>query len=255
MAEEFSYKVSYNSSPYIRHEKKKPKLGISITLLIIIITVAIFLIQNIVDYTTLNPQTGTGWFTRTFGLVPNDILHGQNLWSIFTNMFLHAPLWDGGLFHIAANMFSLVFLGSFLEKIIGKKRFLLVYIISGIAASILFIALASLFGTTALGARLFGSPDILAVGASGAIFGLAATLMILTPKVPVYIFFIPIAMPLWIGMLIMLFGLWALSASVGLPIGNSAHLGGFIAGIFYGLFLRAKYPRHVAIIGERFSKH
>jgi membrane associated rhomboid family serine protease len=74
--------------------------------------------------------------------------------------------------------------------------------------------------------------------------------MILTPKVPVYIFFIPIAMPLWIGMLIMLFGLWVLSASVGLPIGNSAHLGGFITGIFYGIYLRTKYPRRVALIGQ-----
>ncbi|MCX6742215.1 MAG: rhomboid family intramembrane serine protease [Candidatus Pacearchaeota archaeon] len=254
MAEGFSYKFSYDSSPYIRHEKK-PKLGISITLLLVIITVAIFLVQNIVDYTTLDKQTGVGWFTRTFGLIPNDVLHGEHVWSIFTNIFLHAPLWDGGLFHIAANMLSLVFLGSFLERLISKKKLFWIYIISGIVASLFFIILASLFGSTALGARLFGSPNVLAVGASGAIFGLAAVLMILTPKVPVYIFFIPIAMPLWVGMLIMLIGLWAVSAVAGLPIGNSAHLGGFIAGLFYGIYLRTKYPKKVALIRQAFHKN
>lgn len=253
MADEFSYRVSYDSSPYIR-KRKKPKFPISITLLLVILCVVVFLVQNIVDYSTLDKQTGTGWFTKTFGLVPNDVLHGKNVWGAFTSMFLHAPLWDGGLFHIAANMFSLVFLGSFLEKLIGKKRFFWVYILSGIAASLVFVLLASLFGSTDLGARIFGSPNILAVGASGAIFGIAATLMIITPKTPVYIFLIPIAMPLWIGMLIMLFGLWALSAGVGLPIGNSAHFGGFIFGILYGAYLRMKYPRRIALIGQMFGK-
>lgn len=255
MAEDFSYKVSYNSSPYIRSIKKKPKFKISITLIIIIFTVAIFIVQNIVDYATLDKQTGTGWFTKTFGLTPNDVLHGRNIWSIVTSIFLHATLQDGGILHIGANMLSLFFLGTFLERIIGKKKFFWVYILSGIAASLFFIALTSLFGATALGARIFGSSSDVAIGASGAIFGVAAVLMVLVPKAPVYIFFIPIAMPLWIGMLIMLLGLWALSASLGLPIGNSAHLGGLIAGLAYGAYLRMKYPQRVALIGQAFSKH
>lgn len=247
MAEEFSYRVAYDSSPYIRRERKKRKLGISITLLLMIICVVVFLTQTIVDYSTQD-SNGIGWFSKNFGLIPSEVLHGSNIWSIFTSMFLHA-----GVFHLAANMLSLVFLGSFLEKLIGKKRFFWVYIISGIVASLFFITLTALFGSTALGARIFGSSNVMAVGASGAIFGVAAVLMLITPKTPVYIFFIPIAMPLWVGMLIMLFGLWALSAGVGLPIGNSAHFGGFIFGILYGVYLRVKYPRRVALIGKMFS--
>jgi uncharacterized protein len=247
MADNFSYNKSYSSSPYIRHERKKFRLNISMALLLIIINVIIFIVQVIVDYFTATPDS-LGFFTRTFGLLPSDILQGKNLWSIFTNMFLHA-----NIFHIAANMISLIFVGSFLEKLIGKKRFILIYLISGIVASLFFVFLSLGFGSSDLGARIFGSPNVLAIGASGAIFGLAGVLMVLTPKVKVYIMFIPIAMPLWIGMLIMLFGLWSISAGVGLPIGNSAHFGGLVAGLSYGLFLRMRHKRKVQVLDSYFS--
>ena len=247
MPYKFSYKKSYSSSPYVQHVKKKRSFPISMTLLLIIINVLIFIVQVIWDYSTQTP-TSPGFFTSTFSIVPQDILHGQHLWSIVTNMFLH-----GSIFHILANMLSLFFVGSFLEKIIGKKKFFWLYIVSGIVASLFFVFLASAFGSSSLGARIFGSPDIAALGASGAIFGLVATLMILTPNVKVYIFFIPIAMPLWLGMLIMLFGLWIISAAASLPIGNSAHFGGFICGIAYGIYLRIKYRKKVQVLDKIFS--
>jgi membrane associated rhomboid family serine protease len=247
MADGFSYRTSYNASPYInRKPKKRPIL--SATIILIIITVLIFLVQIIVDY-AIKGSTGMGFFTQTFGLKPSDILHGKNLWSIVTSIFLH-----GGVFHIIMNMLSLMFLGSFLEKLIGKKRFLLIYFVSGIVASIFFVVLAGFFGSTSLGASIFGSPDALAVGASGAIFGLAATLMILTPKVKVYIFPIPKSMPLWLGVLINLFALWVISASLTLPIGNSDHLGGFLCGLAFGLFIRFKYKKRVQALDNYFSQ-
>ncbi len=236
--DKFSYTTSYNTSPYIRKKPKKRSF-LSATVILIIITVLIFLVQVIVDYAT------NGSFTRIFGLVPSDILHGKNLWSIVTTIFLH-----GSAFHIIMNMLSLMFLGSFLERIVGKKRFLMIYFVSGIVASLFFVFLAGFFGSTSLGSVLFGSLDIIAVGASGAIFGLAATLMILTPKVKVYIFPIPISMPLWLGVLINLIVLWILSIAVGLPIGNSAHLGGFICGLAFGLYLRFKYKRRVQVLNQ-----
>jgi len=246
MVEKFSYRKAYSSSPYIRHEKKKFRLNISVTLLLIIINVIVFLAQVIVDYFTQTANS-PGFFTRTFGLLPTDIIQGKNLWAIFTNMFLH-----GSIFHIAANMLSLIFVGSFLEKLIGKKKFTLIYLISGIIASLFFVFLSLGFGSTTLGARIFGSPDALAVGASGAIFGLAGVLMILTPKVKVYVMFIPIAMPLWLGMLIMLLGLWIISASIGLPVGNSAHFGGLVSGLIYGIYLRRKYKKKVHVLDRVF---
>lgn len=248
MPEKFSYRRAYSSSPYIRKAPGKFRFNISMTLLLIIINIVFFLIQLIIDYST-SSSASPGFFTRTFGLMPSDILQGKNLWALFTNMFLH-----GGFFHLAANMISLMFVGSFLEKLIGKKKFMFIYLISGIVASLFFVFLSLTFGSSDFGARIFGSPGALAVGASGAIFGLSAVLMILTPKVKVYIMFIPIAMPLWLGMLIMLFGLWILSAGIGLPVGNSAHLGGFLTGMLYGIYLRRKYKRKVRVLDKYFSQ-
>ncbi|MEM1534920.1 MAG: rhomboid family intramembrane serine protease [Candidatus Pacearchaeota archaeon] len=175
-------------------------------------------------------------FPDWIALKPANILRGKFLWTIITSMFVH-----GGFFHLIANMISLIFLGSFLERLIGWKRFLFIYFVSGLVADAAFI-LFSLF--------IKSEANVYAVGASGAIFGIAAVIMFLTPKLKVFVFPIPIAMPIYIALFIALFGLWAISLVAGLPIGNTAHLGGFIAGICYGSFLRFKYKRKVALINR-----
>ena len=103
-------------------------------------------------------------------LSPLNILHGKYLWTFITSMFMH-----GNLAHLFFNMFSLAFIGSFVEKIIGRKRFISFYLISGLFAGIVFVALSGLFGNSILGAKIFGDPNISGVGASGAIFGLLST--------------------------------------------------------------------------------
>ena len=100
---------------------------------------------------------------------------------------------------------------------------------------------------------MFGQTNIPAVGASGAIFGLAGMLAVLTPNLPVYIMFIPISMPMWFGTILIMFGLWAISASFNLPIGNAAHLGGLLVGVLYGLYLVNKNKHKAALIREHFS--
>jgi hypothetical protein len=159
-------------------------------------------------------------------------------WTIITSMFMH-----GGGFHIIANMFSLLFLGGFLERIIGKKRFIRIFMVSGLAGSLLYI----------LNFYLTGNGDVPAVGASGAIFGLGGMLAVITPRMPVYIMFIPIAMPMWVGVTLSLALLWFLSIAAGLPIGNLAHLGGLIAGLSYAVYLRTKYKRRFDMISHYFS--
>ena len=172
-------------------------------------------------------------------LTPSYILHGEKLWTIFTSMFAHA-----GIFHLFVNMLSLFFMGSFLERLIGKKRFILSYLLTGIIASLFFVAFAALFHQDL---------TMPAVGASGAIFGLGGILAVLTPKIPVYIMFIPIAMPLWLGITVMLAAMWVISALMGVPIGNAAHLGGFIAGLAYGFYMRLKYKRKMRVLDKMFS--
>lgn len=184
---------------------------------------------------------------KYFALQPNSFVKGMYVWTIFTSMFSHLMFW-----HIFANMITLSFVGNFVERIIGSKRYLKFYLISGIIASLLFILLSILFGNSPLGERLFGNPALFALGASGAVFGLAGLITILIPRMKVLAFFI-IPMPIWMAMVLFLGFFWILSAFSGLPIGNSAHLGGFLTGIAYGLYLKNKYPRKTEMLGRRFS--
>ncbi|MDH3353085.1 MAG: rhomboid family intramembrane serine protease [Nanoarchaeota archaeon] len=115
-------------------------------------------------------------------LQPASILAGKNLWTFITSMFAHA-----GLAHLFVNMFSLFFIGNFVEKLVGKKRFLAIYLASGIFAGLFFVVLSGLFGGNLLGARIFGDPSIPGVGASGALFGLVGVLAMLTPRAKVYL--------------------------------------------------------------------
>jgi membrane associated rhomboid family serine protease len=86
------------------------------------------------------------------------VAHGE-WWRLFTAMFLHASF-----FHLAVNMYSLYFVGSIAEQVIGRWRFLLLYLASGLAGS---------------AGALVWSPLQPTVGASGAIFGILGGLFIL----------------------------------------------------------------------------
>ena len=85
-------------------------------------------------------------------LLPAAVARGY-VWLLLTSMFLHA-----GFVHLALNMLSLYFVGSFTELTFGKGRFLALYLISGLAGGIAYL--------------YFGGFTTPAVGASGAIFGL-----------------------------------------------------------------------------------
>ncbi len=228
--------------------KKSFLKNISATRLLIYINVIFFIlaitfamiVPNFLDYIALNPTS---------------IFQNKYLWTFLTSMFMHAP---GGAipflsFHLLINMFVLFSLGSMMERIIGKKRFLWFYLISGLVAGLLFVFLSYFFGNTDLGSRIFGSPLIPAVGASGAIFAIAGLFMMLTPKVKFMIIFLPFfSLPAYIMIPLVLFGTWLVSASTGFLIGNTAHLGGFLCGIIYGLYLKKKYPRKTQLLNRQF---
>ncbi len=81
-------------------------------------------------------------------------------WRLVTAVFLHA-----GVVHLAFNMLALWFLGSAMEQALGTRRFLLLYLVSGLAGS--------------AGAILLTDPFAYTVGASGAIFGTMGALIVL----------------------------------------------------------------------------
>lgn len=203
---------------------------LSLTNWIIILNVAVFIAASLII--SFSPS-----FINYVALNPAFILQGKYLWTFLTSMFMHA-----NIPHIALNMISLFFIGNLVERLIGRKRFLAFYILSGLVAGIFFVLLAALFGMQL---------DISAVGASGAIFGLGGLLAVLTPKLPVLVFFI-IPMPMWLAMIFLLVALWIISLLSGLLIGNTAHLGGLIVGLVYGLYLRRRYKRKVRALNRYF---
>ncbi len=161
-------------------------------------------------------------FIEHYALVPDRLY----LPSFLTSMFLH-----GGWLHLIGNMWFLWVFGSHIEDAMGSGRFLIFYLISGVASA------AVQFVTSV------GSP-VPTVGASGAIAGVMGAFLILYPRVRVVtlIFIVifvttydlPAALMLIYWFLLQLLsGLGSLaSVSQAQSIAWFAHVGGFLAGIF-----------------------
>lgn len=180
---------------------------------------------------------------------PQLFFENYYFWTLLTSVFMH-----GNFFHLFINMFVLFSLGSLCERIIGRKRYLAFYLVSGIISSLFFVLFAYFLGGNDLGAKIFGNTTAFAVGASGAIFAIAGLFMILTPKLRFAIIFLPFfSLPAYIMIPLVLVATWVVSSSVGIGIGNTAHFGGFVAGVFYGLYLRNKYPQKTKMIERYFS--
>jgi membrane associated rhomboid family serine protease len=123
-------------------------------------------------------------------------------------------------------MLTLYFFGSYLSRLVGNTKFLIVYFAGGILGGILFMLLAS--------------PFSVAIGASGAVFALAGALVVMRPKLPVIIFPIPAPIPLWVAVI---GGFLILSFLPNSNIAWQAHLGGLVLGLIAGYIFRKK-ERH-----------
>ena len=233
---DYSYNITYEKP----RAKLKSRRKISITLILIMINVLIFFVLM-----AFIKDPSSGQILKNIALQPASILKGNYLWTILTSMFMH-----GGMMHLFVNMISLFFLGSFLERLIGRKKFIIVYFVSGIIASLFFVLFAIQPFSLIPGMGI--TPESFAVGASGAIFGLGGLLAVLTPRVPVYLMFIPIPMPLWFGIVLMFGLMWFVTVAAGLPIGNAAHLGGLIVGLIYGFYIRIHYRKKIAKLDKYF---
>lgn len=179
-------------------------------------------------------------------LKPESILSGNYLWTLVTHIFVH-----GGIFHLFINMFVLFSLGRLCETIIGRKRFVFFYLLAGIFAGVLSVLASGFFGNSF--ESIFGGANTYMVGASGAIFGIAGLFVMLLPRLRFSIIFLPFfSLPAYIMVPLVLIITWIASVAGGLGIGNVAHLGGFLAGIFYGYYLRKKYQKKVAMLQRYF---
>ena len=122
-------------------------------------------------------------------------------WQLLTSTFTHVAL-----LHIAFNMFALYILGPQLELVVGRARFLALYLLSGLAGSALVYWAAPEYQAT--------------VGASGAIFGLMGALLVVALKLRAQVQGILV----WIGINFFL----TISVS---GISWQGHLGGFVGGV------------------------
>lgn len=147
-----------------------------------------------------------------FGGLSLPLIKTGEVWRLLSNAFVH-----GGLLHLVVNMYSLVVLGTQVETFIGKWKFLLIYLISAISASLFSLALSD-------GA-------VVSVGASGALFGLMGALLYFGYHYRLYLSeaiktqIIPIIiLNLIIGFMVPF-------------IDNAAHIGGLIGGYLVAMAL------------------
>ncbi len=221
-----SGKLSY-SEPYLITKKHRTPVFRSLSnafsivksnysLSIIIIAVVSYFLQNI-----------PGYF-EFLALSPSDIVYAP--WkftlNLVTNIFLHVGPW-----HLIFNMMFLYFIGPELERRIGGKRFLVVFFLSGIIASIGY-TLWSFFTLF-----IFNKSLAPVVGASGALFGIFACLAVLAPHMRVYIIFIPMKIAEAL-IFFALFDLLLIGSTD--PIARSAHLSGVVTGLIIGKYLKKK---------------
>jgi rhomboid protease GluP len=119
----------------------------SITVILLGINIAVFVLE-----TALGGSTDIQVLVRLGAMVPILVAQGE-YWRPVTAMFLHV-----GLLHLALNSLGLYLFGNLVESAFGSARFLAIYLVSGLCASV--------------ASFTFGSPLAAAAGASGAVFGL-----------------------------------------------------------------------------------
>lgn len=204
-----------------------------INLMLILINVLAFLYEIQMDPSALKE------FIFEWGLIPARLLSDPSTtWmTIFTSMFLH-----GGWFHIINNMWVLFIFGDNVEARMGGIRYLLFYLLSGVAAVF-------------LQTYILPSSNVPMIGASGAVAGVLGAYLILFPHsriaslVPILFIFTIIEIPAVIFLLFwfgsqLYSGLFAIQGSSGSGIAWWAHIGGFLFGIFMVFFFRTRttYP-------------
>lgn len=141
------------------------------------------------------------------------VLEGE-YWRLLTSTFLH-----GGLEHLIVNMLALLFIGFFLEPVIGAWRFALSYLLTGLAGSI---------------TSIWWHPLSVSVGASGAILGMYGVAIALLLKN-----LLPGQLKRTSLLCFVAYAGYSLLSGLTGNIDNAAHIGGLLSGIFIGLAL---YP-------------
>ncbi|MBI5253364.1 MAG: rhomboid family intramembrane serine protease [Euryarchaeota archaeon] len=192
-----------------------------ITYSLIFLNVTIFIYEIV-----LESQNKLEGFIYTFALIPGDIIQGYGLYALLTSIFLHA-----GFVHLLGNMLYLHIFGDNIEDLMGKKRFVVFYIVCGLAASLL---------------QIYVNPysKVPNLGASGAIAGILGAYLVTFPRARVHCILTLGYFIRWVTLpAIFVLGMWfvlQLFSGVGSlsyisedagGVAYFAHIGGFVAGM------------------------
>lgn len=151
-------------------------------------------------------------------------------WRFFSAIFLH-----GGVGHLLYNCFALALFGSILERLVGSRKFLIIFFVTGVIANLISV-------------NFYSS----SLGASGAIFGVIGALIVIRPTLVVWAFGLP--MPLFVAGIV-----WVVGDVIGIfvpsGIANIAHLSGLVIGLIFGALYRnwnvSRFKREKIVIDER----
>jgi rhomboid protease GluP len=157
------------------------------------------------------------------------ILNGE-YWRLITNIFLH-----GGLMHVLFNMYGLFFVGIFLEPAMGTAKYILVYLITGIIASI---------------ASVWWHVATVSVGASGAIFGLYGVFFAL---LTVNVFSKDLKKSFLISTSV--FIVYNLIYGLTGGIDNAAHIGGLLSGLIIGYIIYPTIKNKINVTDQADDAH
>ncbi len=176
----------------------------------------------VLEFAVLN--SAPAWFGRLFVI---DVDWPLRPWSLVTSTLSH-----GGFEHILFNGLFLFFFGPTVERIVGTKRFVALFLVAGALSGVAQVHLEAALGGGGGGA----------LGASGALMMLFGLLMVLMPRQKILVYGV-VPVPFWAAGI----GYAALDVlgafNPGDGIGNFAHLSGMALGIGYGAWLRGDLRR------------
>lgn len=155
-----------------------------------------------------DPET----LTKLGGLIPSRVIENNEYYRLILAMFLH-----GSIIHFLFNTYFLHFFGSFVENLLGKVKYIIIYFVSGLGSGLLILWL--------------GEANTITIGASGALFGILGALLVLTYLKSDWFHPLTIKNIRTISVVNLVFTLLIPNISV------YGHLGGFITGSILIYFL------------------
>jgi membrane associated rhomboid family serine protease len=197
---------------YMRDAYHPPRMA---NTLIIVLLVA-FVLQSLLLF------YGDIQLTEQLALSVDGIRHGK-VWQLLTFQFLHIAPWP---LHVLFNCLGIYFFGRPVEEVLGSRRFLKLYFLSGTVGGVVQVV------TTAVLPR---HADIPVVGASAGVCGLLAIFCSMYPmqEITTWLYFLPIQIRArWLLIFVGGFSLFGTLVPLG-ATAHGAHLGGILVGIIY----------------------